>query len=258
MGKDARQRYLAEFLREEGETVVEAEEYLPGDYDVLLLPVPQTAQYLEKVIDNLKKGQTIYGCNFPLPLMKKGEERGVRFIDYMKAPRKTAQSAVARNASAKNAVATAEGAVAEALQHGCCCIQESSVLVTGFGCCGKVLAEKLLALRGRVTVAERKNDKREKAAAMGCDVVSFEHLNELAGNFDFVFNTVPALVLKKDFLEKTKRDVTIIDIASKPGGVDFDYCDEHKINASLCLGLPGKYAPKSSSKILLEVIKVSR
>jgi dipicolinate synthase subunit A len=36
--------------------------------------------------------------------------------------------------------------------------------------------------------------------------------------------------------------------------VDFDYCQKKGINAKLCLGLPGKYAPKSSAGILLEVI----
>ncbi len=49
-------------------------------------------------------------------------------------------------------------------------------------------------------------------------------------------------------------DVTIVDIASAPGGVDFDFCRQQNIRAKLCPGLPGIYAPQSSAEILFEAI----
>ena len=67
-------------------------------------------------------------------------------------------------------------------------------------------------------------------------------------------NTVPALVLTAPQLSKVKGESIIIDIASKPGGVDFEYCRKKNISAKLCLGLPGKYAPMSAAGILMEVI----
>ena len=73
--------------------------------------------------------------------------------------------------------------------------------------------------------------------------------------YDFIFNTVPAPVLTKERLQGVKPEVCIIDIASRPGGTDFSYCQESSIFAKLCLGLPGIYAPKSSAGILMEVIK---
>lgn len=73
--------------------------------------------------------------------------------------------------------------------------------------------------------------------------------------FDFIFNTVPAPVITEELLSRVKKGVTVIDIASKPGGVDFEFCQKNGICAKLCLGLPGKYAPKSSAGILMEVIE---
>lgn len=245
LGSEARQGYLAELLREAGHEVMTAEEYQPGYHDAVLLPVPQTAKYLEANASKLQKGQLVYGCNFPEELVEACDGRGIHFIDYMKV----------EGVASRNAIATAEGAIAEALKEGCVSIHESKSLVVGYGCCGEVLAEKLISMKAHVTVLERKSGKRARARAYGCRAVSFEKAADTMREYDFVFNTVPAPVVTEDFLKEMKPDVTIIDIASKPGGVDFEYCRKNKINANLCLGLPGKYAPKSAAKILLEVIR---
>ena len=75
------------------------------------------------------------------------------------------------------------------------------------------------------------------------------HLNE----YDFIFNTIPAPVLLKEHLVKMKKHVTIIDIASAPGGVDFAAAARLNLSAFLCPGLPGKYAPVSSAQAIAAV-----
>lgn len=245
LGSEPRQQYLAEFLREAGHEVMEAEEYLPGYHDAVLLPVPQTAFYLEKNIGKLQKGQIVFGCNFPVELTEQGEARGITFLDYMKVD----------GVASKNAIATAEGAIFEAMKESKVNLQGNPVLVVGYGRCGEVLAEKLLAMNADVTVMDRKEEKRSRALAMGCRGISFEEGMGEMETYDFIFNTVPAPVITKEYLSRTKRGVIIIDIASKPGGVDFDFCQKEGICAKLCLGLPGKYAPKSSAGILMEVIE---
>lgn len=244
LGSEARQIYLAEFLQEAGHEVMLSEEYLPGYHDAVLLPVPQTAKYLQENLSRLQKGQLVYGCNFPQPLITQCTEKGIRCIDYME------QDGVA----SLNAIATAEGAVAEALKAACVSIHGSQSLVAGYGHCGEVLAEKLMALKANVTVLDRKEEKRARARTYGCHALDFTEIKDQLYKYDFIFNTIPAHVLDEDLLSHVKRDVTIIDLASKPGGVNFEYCRNHSIDANLCLGLPGKYAPKSSAKILMEVI----
>lgn len=56
-------------------------------------------------------------------------------------------------------------------------------------------------------------------------------------------------------IRKVSQEVTIIDIASSPGGVDYSVVKEVGINATLCLGLPGKYSPKTSGEILVNAIE---
>lgn len=245
LGSEARQLHLAKLLQEAGHEVMTAEEYQPGYHDAVLLPIPQTAKYLEENANKLQKGQMVFGCNFPSHLVEECDKRGIHFVDYMKV----------EGVASRNAISTAEGAIAEALKAGCVSIHDSQVLVVGYGRCGEVLAEKLISLKAHVTVMDRKSEKRARAKAYGCKTISFSETPDTMGKYDFVFNTVPALVLGEELLEKMKSDVVIIDIASNPGGVDFEYCRKNNINANLCLGLPGKYAPKSAAKILMEVIE---
>lgn len=245
LGEEARQGYLAEMLREQGHEVMEAGRYQPGYHDAVLLPVPQSAQYYEDNREKFQKGQTIFGCQLPSDLIDAGAASGIRVVDYMKAA----------GVAERNAVATAEGAIAEALQEGCVSIQGSRCLVMGYGTCGCALASKLGQWKAAVTVMERKEKKRETARSFGYEAVSFDGSKEHMKTYDIIFNTVPAPVLTEAFLAEVKPEVTIIDIASKPGGVDFDYCRRKGIRAKLCLGLPGKYAPKSAAGILMEVIK---
>ena len=72
---------------------------------------------------------------------------------------------------------------------------------------------------------------------------------------DFIFNTIPAMVLPKALLGYVRRDALILDMASAPGGVDYEACKELGISAALLPGLPGKYAPASSAEILAEKIE---
>lgn len=245
IGDEARQKYLAKLLQEAGHEVMCADEYQPGYHDAILLPVPQTEKYLRENASKLQKGQIVYGCNFPLDIVEECDGKGIHFIDYMKV----------EGVASKNAVATAEGSIAEALKHGSVTMHGSNAIVVGYGRCGEVLAEKLVSMKANVTIVDRKSEKRNRAETFGCRAVSFEKLSECIGECDVLFNTVPAPVITADILGRVKKDITIIDIASKPGGVDFEYCRKNEINANLCLGLPGKYAPKSAAKILMKVIE---
>ena len=70
-----------------------------------------------------------------------------------------------------------------------------------------------------------------------------------------IVNTVPAPVITKLIIKELPRDAYILDIASKPGGTDFNYAKENGILAELVLGIPGKYAPKESAYILERAIE---
>src|SRR5699024_7709233 len=79
----------------------------------------------------------------------------------------------------------------------------------------------------------------------------FEHVNDC----DLLISTVPAQVIKKHAIQQLPRHGMIIDLASVPGGTDFEYAEQRGIKAILAKSLPGIVAPKTAGKILADVIK---
>lgn len=154
-----------------------------------------------------------------------------------------------------NAIATAEGTVAEAIKRSTINLHGSKSLVLGFGRCAQVLASKLKALDVDVYISARNKDDIAFSIAYGYQGILLDNLEKDLKSFDFVFNTIPALILTRDKLKKLSPYVTIIDIASAPGGIDYNAADNLNLNASLCLGLPGIYSPKSSGEILADVVE---
>lgn len=150
----------------------------------------------------------------------------------------------------KNAIPTAEGAIYHAIEASPHVIHRNKCLVLGFGKCGKLLAQKLKGLDAQVTVCARKEDDLATAESFGYDTISFEQLNSSLGNYLFLFNTVPAKVLDKQRLSFVSKDAVIIDIASIPGGTDFEVAEKLGIPARHCLGIPGKLCPKTAADIL--------
>ena len=55
------------------------------------------------------------------------------------------------------------------------------------------------------------------------------------------------MIIGENQLEKVKKDVIIIELASYPGGIDFEKAKERNIKVISAMGLPGKVAPESSA-----------
>ena len=157
-----------------------------------------------------------------------------------------------------NAIPTAEGAIEIAMRKTEKTINSSNCLVLGYGRIGKVLADLLKGLHADITVTARKDEHIAWIKAMGYKYKKYSELKESLKDFDIIFNTVPALIIKKEELENIRKDSLIIDLSSKPGGIDFEFAKEKGINAELALGLPGKVAPKSVAEYMAnKVINVN-
>lgn len=275
LGGDSRQYYLAEALQQNGYDVScygvpmmekgkirsvkpGIQKYEIAEADIIVLPIPVSVDgkiikqetsddvlLLSELYEGFRAGQTVYGGLLSEQLKEKCQEKEVKSYDFMKD----------ESVAIGNAIATAEGTVVEAMLLGEETLHGKDCLVIGYGKCGSVLADKLKGLQAKVTVMARKLESRSKARAMGYDVrPMFEHEGKMPEKYTYVFNTVPALVLTENVLSRFDKSTVIIDIASKPGGTDFDYCRYVGIKAKLSLGLPGKYAPKTSGEILAEAI----
>ena len=153
-----------------------------------------------------------------------------------------------------NSIPTAEGAVQLAMEMMATTIHGSSAFVIGFGRTGTTLARLLSAMGAKTTVIARRNEHLARIYEMGLRPVHHKEMPLFIGDADVIFNTVPALVLTEQVLEKVSVHSLIIDLASPPGGTDFVAAKRLGIRAMLAPGLPGKVAPKTAGSILAKAI----
>ncbi len=149
-----------------------------------------------------------------------------------------------------NARITAEAVIAELLTLSPYSIQKQKVIVTGFGACARPIAENISALGADVIIVARNESARQMAKKLGFEVSSFKEWDKIVGNVTAIINTVPALVVTKAIIEKMSKEAVILDIASKPGGTDFESAKEFGVISKLALGLPGIYSTQSSAYAL--------
>jgi len=261
---DMRQVYLAEILTKRGnhvrcldirnqstikEQLVKLKVFL-NEADVLVLPIPVTKDLeqedLNEILNKHVRNNTIVmgGCFMP-EQQRILKERGISYLDFM-------EDAIVTE---ENAVATAEGAIAELVRNCPYNIEGSKIIVAGYGCCGKAIAKKLGALGARVTVLARRSEIRRQAKQDGFYAVDFAFGPEEAMGAVMLVNTVPAPVITRILIGELPRDAYILDIASKPGGTDFAYAKENGVLADLSLGIPGRFSPKASAYILARAME---
>lgn len=155
--------------------------------------------------------------------------------------------------SVLNALPTAEGAVECAMSSYEGTIFGSRCLVIGFGRIGKILSKLLKSLEAQVTVCSRKDDSLALISVLGYNPCKTNKLKSVRG-YDIVFNTVPSMIFDDELLQNTDKNTLIIDLASLPGGVDFESAGKHNIDAVRALSLPGKCAPKTAGEIIKTTI----
>ena len=273
MGGDLRQAKLAQLLAEDGHTVHtyalgEPQEPTPGltaevspryidkaDCVVLPLavsngegllnaPLALSEHPLAPILDRLSPRQFLCGGLVGGEAEELARKRGLTIHDYF----------AREELAVANAVPTAEGAVQLAMEHMPITIHGAKVLVVGFGRVGRLTAQRFQALGARVSVAARRYDQLAWAQAMG---YGGEHLGQLKDwlcGYDLIVNTVPAQVLGQGELEAVKPDCLILDLASKPGGVDLSAAGELGLTVIWALSLPGKVAPSTAGAAIKSTI----
>ena len=261
IGGDSRTEYLGKALSDDGFSVEIFSEKEPlknavDRCDAVILGLPASKD--DKTVDAPKLTEQIYlkdlfkitGRNKLLLAGKMSEGMkavadvfGVRWVDYF----------MRDELEILNAVPTCEGAVQIAMEELPMTIFGSNVIVTGFGKVGEPLAVMLRHLGANVTVCARRAAQRAKARTMGIRAVDFSYLGELMTDADVVFNTVPEKIIAGNELV-TAKNALIIDLASKPGGVDMEKAKDLGVKVIWALGLPGKVAPVTSGNIIKETI----
>lgn len=258
---DTRQRYIADYLDGTVQNMdwklkydeAEAAKLL-GSCDWIVLPTPVAKlDKHTKVVELLKEELTkrtsderiVFGGAFTEAWRTFLEQEAVTYVDLMKN----------EEVALKNARITAEATVAEILKYSGYSILGQKIIVTGYGRCGREVANLLSAMGAKVTVLARSAGVRKQARADGHVAVDFSYGPEEVYGARTIVNTVPATVLREPMIKEMHPDTVILDIASRPGGADLAAAEVHGIQVIPALGLPGIYTTKSSAGILAEAIK---
>ena len=255
---DKRQEKLASLL--EGEKVSYAWEENTSEKEVCekvyVLPIPVTKldrnpaikeklkEELQKLCENPYAKIKVFGGVFNTEWKMFLSEYQIPYWDFMRLP----------EVVEGNGWITAEGTVAEVLRYGEYSIYGQKILVTGYGCCGEKIAKSFSKLGADVIVAARREEIRKDIRRDGFQAISFPDMENVIADVSTVINTVPAMVLTENYIRRMQPDACIIDIASSPGGTDFEAAKKYGITAKLSLGLPGIYTTTSSAKLLRNAI----
>lgn len=239
VGGDQRQDRLAEMLAEDGHRVHtyaldRAEEprgtVMPagslekiGKADCVILPLPAVGEEgmlstplteervrMTDLLDAMRPGQLMAGGRLDRETILAAQARGLLWRDYF----------AREELAIANAIPTAEGAIQLAMENLPITIHACRVLVVGYGRVGRTLADRLRGLGAFVSVAARRYEQLAWAEADGCTAQRLGDMRGWLCGYDLIINTVPARVLTEELLGDLKPSCLVIDVASKPGGVD--------------------------------------
>lgn len=216
---------------------------LPYSTDGTLLNAPYSKKNikLSEIYDLTEKDAIVLGGKFS---SRELNERGIKTVDYFER----------EELQILNAVPTAEGAILTAMEERPYTLSRSSCLVVGYGRIGKVLSEMLKGLNVNVTVSARKFEDLAWIKAFGMTPLPSAEIENAINRFDIVFNTVPAPIIDRSVLKNSKRTTLFIDLASKPGGIDFEEARLRGIDTVWALSLPGKVAPATAGEYVKETV----
>lgn len=270
IGGDRRSYELARLLKEKGHLVnlfgfnelenEEREQSLSSainGVDIVIAPVPLTTDdrninaphnaediRIEGVFRNMTKHQILIGGAISRELINIAAEYDITTVDILKR----------EEMAVLNAIPTAEGGIQIALEQLPITLHNSNVMVLGFGRIGKILSKMLNGIGSNVYVVVRRYSDISWIQAYGYRPIYMEDLHKNILNMDLIFNTIPDVILNGEILQIINRETLIIDLASKPGGLDYAKAKEINLKVIHALGLPGKVAPVSSARFMIETI----
>ncbi len=193
----------------------------------------------------------ILGGKIPELWLAAANKQGIEIHDYFHS--ETLQM--------KNALPTVEGAICIAMTELPVTLCATQTAVIGYGRIASLLAERLLSLGSEVTVYARNPRDVAHAQIRGLHAKQLigegesSTLCEISSDCRVIFNTVPRRILSDKILKALPSGCLLMELASFPGGFDFQEAEGAGLKPLLASALPGKLFPESAGKSLAETVQ---
>lgn len=218
IGSDARQLAAGRALARAGYAVEGPEEIALADYILLPLPLDAARTPLAELLRAARPGALALGGMLSEEAKAIAAEAGVELVDYF----------AREELAIRNAIPTAEGCIGVLLAQRKRTLWGSAVLLLGFGPVGQAVGTRLAALGAHVTVAARRPAQRAQAESLGMQGAE---------------------------LARLRPGSLIVDLASRPGGTDFDAAARCGHKAIHALSLPAACAPETAGEIVARTVR---
>ena len=215
-----------------------------SEKSILNTPLHNRTIDVEVTLDAMTKEQVFIAGRIHADVIDKAAARDIAIFDMLE-----------RNEMAiLNAIPTAEGAIQIAMEEMQTTLHGSNVMVLGYGRIGKILTKMLQGIGANVFAATRRHDDAATIRSYGYNPLFYHQLRDYLCNMDLIINTVPHIILDKHNLKFIGRNCLIIDLASKPFGVDFEASKKEGLKVMWAPSLPGKVAPVTAASYIKETV----
>lgn len=214
------------------------------DNKVLNAPFFTGEIQISEIINLLTKKQIFIAGKINKEFQELAKENGLVSVDYFSR----------EEMQVLNAIPTAEGAIQVAMEQTKITLHDSNTLVLGYGRIGKALSKMLYGIGANVYVEARNYGDLAWIKNNGYIPISLKELQYYLSKMDVVFNTIPHIILDEALLNNINKNSVVIDLASKPGGVDVDAAKGLGIKLISALGVPGKVAPVTAARVIKDTI----
>lgn len=193
-------------------------------------------------IEDLLKNKAVFVGNINNKLKEDWESKNIKVIDIMQK----------EEFVVLNVIPTVEATIEIILKNNQNkIINGMECLIMGFGRIGKVLAHKLQGLVEDCTCLVTNEVEKAWTIAYGYKNVDLNYIKNKPLNlskYDIIINTIPQILLKEE-LRNVNKETLLIDLASKPYGIDRDIVKIENLNFIEVLGLPRKICAYNFSRI---------
>lgn len=150
----------------------------------------------------------------------------------------------------ENGIYTAEGIVADIINNTDKAIKDANIVILGYGNIAKPLYKLLQGFSNNIKVGIiENNDINDNYFYTNHNIIP------ILRNADIIINTATQRIITSKELKQIKKETYLLEVASKPYGIDIKSAEELGLKVKLYPSIPAQVASYSVGKLFSEKVK---